>query len=136
MNKRFLLSIVATLFLASSFGGALTVTHAAEDKFGGLGLKVAQLFDQEAESHMGPLVILDVLDETPASKSGIQKGDIITQINGEPTKGKKFGYLIMEKLRGKIGTHADISVERAGIKEPLNFSLVRVEITFSPAQKA
>ncbi len=136
MNKRFLLSIVATLFLSWSFGATLSVTHATEDELGGLGLKVAQLFEPDTKNHMGPLVVLDVLDETPALKSGIQKGDIITQIDGEPTKGKQFGYLIMEKLRGKIGTHADISVERAGVKEPLNLSLVRVEITFSPAQES
>ncbi|WP_028579888.1 PDZ domain-containing protein [Desulfogranum japonicum] len=135
MSKRTFIFIVAVIFLSLSFGSALSVAHAAEDKFGGLGLKVAQIYEQETGNHMGSLVVLDVLDGTPASKSGIQRGDVITHINGEPTKGKTFKYLIMEKLRGKIGSKADISIERAEVKAPLNFSLTRIEITYTPEQK-
>jgi len=135
MNKRTFISIVAVIFLSLSFGSALSVAHATEDKFGGLGLKVAQIYEQETENHMGSLVVLNVLDETPASKSGIQKGDVITHIDGEPIKGKTFKYLILEKLRGEIGSKTDITIERAGVNTPLNFSLTRIEIIYSPEQK-
>ena len=135
MNKRIFTFTVAVIFLSLSFASISNVAHATEDKFGGLGLKVTQIYEQGTENHMGSLVVLDVLDGTPASKSGIQRGDVITHIGSEPTKGKTFKYLIMEKLRGKIGSKADISIERARIKTPLNFSLTRIEITYTPEQK-
>ena len=131
MNKIFFISFVAVIFLSLSSRAVLSVAHATEVKFGGLGLKVAQIYDQETGNHMGSLVVLDVLDETPAAKSGIQKGDVITHIDGEPTKGKTFKYLILEKLRGETGSKTDISIERAGIKAPMDFSLTRIEIIYS-----
>jgi C-terminal processing protease CtpA/Prc len=135
MNKRVFIFIAAVILLSLSFGPVLSVAHATEDKFGGLGLKVAQIYEQETENHMGSLIVLDVLNETPASKSGIQKGDVITHIDGEPTKGKTFKYLILEKLRGEIGSKINITIERSGVKTPLKFSLARIEIIYSPEQK-
>ena len=135
MNKRTFVAIVAVMFLSLSFGSALSVAHATEDKFGGLGLRVSQIYDPDTEDHLGPLVVIGLIDATPASKSGIQSGDYITHIDGEPTKGKTFKYLIMEKLRGEIGSKADISIERVGVKTPLNFSLTRIEIIYSSEQK-
>ena len=134
MSKGTFIFIVAVIFLSLSFGSISNVAHAKEEKFGGLGLKVAQIYEQGTENHMGSLVVLDVFDGTPASKSGIQRGDVITHVSSEPTKGKTFKYLIMEKLRGKIGSKADILIERAGVKTPLNFSLTRIEIVV-PEQK-
>ena len=135
MNKITSISIVAVIFLTLSFWSALSVAHATENKFGGIGVKVSQIYDPDAKNNMGILVVLDVLDETPASKSGIQKGDLITHIDGEPTKGKTFKYLMLEKLRGEIGSKTDISIERARVKTPLNFSLTRIEIISPPEQK-
>ena len=135
MNKRTFIAIVAVMFLSLSFGSALSVAHATEDKFGGLGLRVSQIYDSNTENHLGPLVVVELIDGTPASKSGIQRGDYITHIDDEPTKGKTFKYLIMEKLRGKIGSKADISIERAGVKTSLSFSLTRIEIIYSSEQK-
>lgn len=135
MNKRSFISIVAVFCLSLSLGSFVRSVHAAEDKFGGLGLRVSQIYDPTTEDHLGPLVVLDLLDETPASKSGIQRGDIITHIDGEPTKGKTFKYLIVEKLRGKIGSKTDIAIERAGAEAPLDFALTRIEINSSPEHK-
>ncbi|XOF32776.1 MAG: S41 family peptidase [Candidatus Electrothrix sp. YB6] len=136
MNKRISTSLIAVIFLSLSLGSVFTVAQATKDTFGGLGLRVSQIYDPDTEDHLGPLVVLEVIDGTPASKSGIQRGDIITHIDGEPTQGKTFKYLILEKLRGEIGSAADIAIERAGVQTPLNFSLTRIEIVSSPEQKA
>lgn len=135
MNKRSIISIVAVICLSLSFGSFVKSVQAAEEKFGGLGLRVSQIYDPDTEDHLGPLVVLDLIDETPASKSGIRRGDIITHIDGEPTKGKTFKYLIVEKLRGTIGSKTDISIERADEKAPLDFGLTRIEIHSSPDHK-
>ena len=135
MNKKNVISIVAVICLSLSLGLLVRGVQAAEDTFGGLGLRVSQIYDPDTKDHLGPLVVLDLVDETPASKSGIRRGDIITHIDGESTKGKTFKYLIVEKLRGKIGSKTDISIERAGEKAPLDFGLTRVEINYSPEHK-
>jgi len=137
MSRKFFIPIIAVFFLMLSVSLPLMqgVSYAEEEKFGGLGMSVAQIFDPDVENKMGSLVVLDVLEGTPAAERGIQKGDVITQIDGEPTKGKTFEHLILEKLRGKIGSKVDIVVERAGVKTPLNFNLTRVEITYKPEQK-
>ena len=108
MNKKSFISIVAVICLSLSLGSFVKGVHAAEDKFGGLGLRVSQIYDPDTEDHLGPLVVLELLDETPASKSGIQRGDFITHIDGEPTAGKTFKYLILEKLRGKVGSQSNV----------------------------
>jgi carboxyl-terminal processing protease len=135
MNKKSYISIVAVICLSLSLGSVLRNACAAENKFGGLGLKVSQIYNPDTEDHLGPLVVIGLLDETPASKSGIQRGDIITHIDGESTEGKTFRYLILEKLRGEVGSQTDIAIERAGVKTPLDFVLTRIEINYSPEHK-
>ncbi|WPD21721.1 MAG: PDZ domain-containing protein [Candidatus Electrothrix aestuarii] len=133
MNKRTCILIVTTFLI---FLCGVTLSHADGNKFGGLGLKVAQLYDPALKTHMGPLVVLDVLSEMPAETSGVQKGDVITHIDGEATQDNSFKYLIMEKLRGKVGSQAALSIERSGVSEPLNVSLTRVEISSSSKDKS
>lgn len=135
MNKRSFISIVAVICLSLSLVPVLGSAYAAENKFGGLGLRVSQIYNPDTEDHLGPLVVIGLLNETPASKSGIQRGDIITHIDGEPTEGKTFKYLILEKLRGEVGSQTDIAIERAGVTSPLEFVLTRIEINFSPEHK-
>jgi len=105
---------------------------AAEEKFGGIGLSVAQLFSSAAENNMGSLIVLDVFKGTPASESGIQRGDVITHIDGELTEGRIFERLILERLRGKAGSNVEISIRRAGVEAPLLFTLTRIEIEYTP----
>ncbi len=135
MSKKNFISVIMVIFLILSVSLIWNTSYAAEEKFGGLGMKVAQLFDPDAENKTGSLVVLDVLDGTPASKSGVRRGDVITHIDGELTKGRMFKYLILEKLRGETGSEVDISIERAGVKTPLNFTLIRIEITYTPEKE-
>ncbi len=137
--KKTILAVLISLFIFAansilSFPFIWNASYATEEKFGGLGLVVAQLFEQDAENKMGSLVVLDVFDGNPASKCGVQRGDVITHIDGEITKGKMFKYLILEKLRGKTGSEVEILIERAGVKKPLHFTMTRNEITYTPGK--
>ncbi|MCI5160915.1 MAG: PDZ domain-containing protein [Candidatus Electrothrix sp. AX5] len=133
MNRKACILIVTTFLI---FWCGVTLSHADENKFGGLGLKVAQLYNPTSETHMGPLVVLDVLSEMPAATNGVQQGDVITHIDGEATEDNTFKYLIMEKLRGQVGSKATLSIERSGVSEALNVSLTRVEITSRSKDKS
>src|SRR5207247_10243207 len=57
----------------------------------------------------------------------IRSGDIIARIEGKPTDGLSVEDIV-GKLRGPRGTTVHISVQREGIPELFEFSIVREEI--------
>lgn len=104
----------------------------AEHELGGVGIIVAQLLETKTKNKIGPLIVLKVFNNTPAAKQGIEKGDIITHIDGEPTAGEKFMKLVSEKLRGPIGTSLEITIRRTGEEKPFNLKLKREKPHFLP----
>jgi carboxyl-terminal processing protease len=87
--------------------------------FYGLGITI--------QSINGILTVISPIEGTPAFKAGLRAGDVISEIEGEPTKGKPTS-LLLKKLRGPKGTKVTITVEREGFKDPMHFTLVRDEI--------
>ena len=87
--------------------------------FYGLGITI--------QSINGILTVISPIEGTPAFKAGLRAGDVISEIEGEPTKGQPTAQLL-KKLRGPKGTKVTITVEREGYTTPLHFSLVRDEI--------
>ena len=72
---------------------------------------------------------------------GIRSGDIIAKIESISTEGLSI-QAVVEKLRGAKGTVVNISIQRAGISELLDFAIVRdaiphhsVPFTFFISQK-
>jgi carboxyl-terminal processing protease len=87
--------------------------------FYGLGITI--------QSINGILTVISPIEGTPAFKAGLRAGDVISEIEGEPTKGKPTN-LLLKKLRGPKGTKVTITVEREGFADPMHFTLVRDEI--------
>ncbi len=85
-------------------------------EFGGLGIQIAVL-------NNAPTVISPI-DGTPAYHVGLQAGDRIVQIEGDPTEGMSLEDVV-SILRGKPGTSVTITVEREGEKAPIDFTIVR-----------
>ncbi|MBN1595835.1 PDZ domain-containing protein [candidate division FCPU426 bacterium] len=106
-----------------------------KEEFGGLGLAVAQIYDQQTRDHLGNLVVLDVLAATDAQKQGVEKGDVITRVDGVPVAGRSFAELVTKHLRGKTGSMAELTVMRAGSEKPLTFKIKRGKIVYPPEQK-
>ena len=121
--SKIMIGFLAFLFL---FGGPAI----GEEKFGGVGLKISQLFDTTAKTKAGELVVLEVLSGTDAHTKGILHGDIITKIDQASTKDADFGMLIA-KLRGSIGSEVVLEVKRAGMQKALTFKIKRSEIVYS-----
>lgn len=84
--------------------------------FGGLGIEIG------TQDNM-PKVIAPI-EDTPAARAGILTGDMITHIDGEPTKGLSLSEAV-KKMRGEPGTEIDLTVQRPGSKDELNFHIVR-----------
>ena len=87
-------------------------------EFGGLGIEVTM--------ENGVIKVVSPIDDTPASKAGLQSGDLIFALDGEPVQGMTLQDAV-EKMRGKVGTPIKISVRR-GTKDPFDVTLTRETI--------
>jgi len=75
-------------------------------------------------------VVVSTLDNSPAVKEGVQKGDEIVCIDGTSCLGFTQEKII-EKIHGELGTAVDLVVHRdAGIEK--TFHLIRAKITLRP----
>lgn len=87
--------------------------------FGGLGIEIG--------TQDGMPKVIAPIEGTPAARAGILTGDLITKIDGEPTKGLSLNEAV-KKMRGEPGTAIDLTVERPGSDKPLEFHIVRETI--------
>ena len=67
-------------------------------------------------------------DDTPAQRAGLRAGDFITAINGIPVNNEDSSAS-PERLRGKPGTKAVLTVLRQGEKSPLTIAVIREVIS-------
>lgn len=84
-------------------------------KFGGLGIQIS--------SQNGVPKVIAPIDGTPASKAGMQPGDLIVAIDGHSTQGMGLTKIV-RKLRGDPGTKVTIAVLR-GTKAPFDVTITR-----------
>jgi carboxyl-terminal processing protease len=75
----------------------------------------------------GQLTVISPLEGTPASRMGIQAGDVISTIEGESTDTLSLDEAV-GKLKGPKGTQVKITIVRRGLDEPLAMSVTRAEI--------
>lgn len=99
-------------------------------KFGGLGIRI-----YEDKSF---IKIARPLPKTPAMRAGLQAGDYITKVDGEPIHISAGGQTLAEVvdiLRGLVGTEVTITVQRRGYSEPFDVTLIREEIKISSIEQ-
>lgn len=87
-------------------------------EFGGLGIEVGV--------EDGFIKVVSPIDDTPASKAGIEAGDLIVKIDGKPTKGMSMIDAV-GMMRGKPGSAISLSLVREGGK-PFAVKLTRAVI--------
>jgi carboxyl-terminal processing protease len=114
-----------TAFLAPEAHAQMRERHQAS--FFGLGILVGQ--------RNGRLTVITPIEGTPASRLGIRAGDIIHLIEGAPTSKMSVDEAV-SKLKGPKGTEVRITILRAGMPEPLEFTVVRAEIPQSTVRYA
>jgi len=102
-------------------------------EFGGVGIEITIRDDW--------LTVVSPIEDTPASRAGLQAGDRIVAIEGKSTQGITLMEAV-EKLRGEVGTEVGISIMRpkgdpnnveeaqdVEWGEPFDVTLVRDKIT-------
>ncbi len=75
----------------------------------------------------GQLTVITPIEGTPASRMGIQAGDIIITIEDEPTESMNIDDAV-RRLKGPKGTQVRIQIVRPGLADPLEMSITRDEI--------
>ena len=96
-----------------------SMMETTDGEFGGLGIIVS--------AKDGILTIVSPIDGTPGSRAGLQAGDQIIRIDGEPTADLKLNDAVL-KLRGPPGTKVTITIHRPGNGETKDHTLERAKI--------
>ena len=122
MKNKTIIIILFTVLLIPLKSGLLE----AEEP-GGIGLAVLQLYDHNRKDHRGPIVVMDVLPNGSALGAGVEKGDIITHVDGETTSGRDYEYVLEEMLRGPAYTSVTLTIRRPSSNKTYNMTLDRVE---------
>lgn len=85
-------------------------------KFGGLGIEVT--------SEDGFVKVVSPIDNTPASKAGIQPGDLIIRIDDTPVKGMSLNDAVA-LMRGPKGEKITLTILRQNADAPIVVELTR-----------
>ena len=92
----------------------------SEGEFAGLGIMIGTLNDY-------PTVMEPPFDETPAMRANMRAGDAIVKIESESTFKMPINKVV-SKLRGKVNTIVNISIQRANYEELIELSITRQKI--------
>jgi carboxyl-terminal processing protease len=96
-----------------------SLTEQTSGNYAGLGIQI--------DVRDGWITVVAPLPETPAERAGVETGDQIIEVDGKSTEGWKNDQAV-KALRGEAGSQITISVRRAGLPEPLKFTLTRAHI--------
>ena len=87
----------------------------ATGQYGGLGIEVTQ--------QDGLVLVVSPMDDTPASRAGIQSGDFFSAVNGESIVGMPLNDSL-KLMKGEPGTNVTLTVLRENV-EPFDVTLTR-----------
>ena len=76
------------------------------------------------------IVIIAPIKNSPAEKSGLKSGDIITKVNGIEYSGVDGMEIASDQIKGEEGTTVDIEIKRN--EEILNFTITREKVIMNP----
>lgn len=85
-------------------------------QFGGLGIEVGM--------ENGFVKVISPIDDTPASRAGIQASDLIIKLDEKTVKGMTLNDAV-KIMRGKPNTDIVLTVAREGESKPLIFTITR-----------
>ncbi|HXJ92216.1 MAG TPA: S41 family peptidase [Terriglobia bacterium] len=119
--------MLRTLDPHSDFFGPRTFAQKQEEQAGryfGVGMGIVARLDRSGKLSS---LIPSVVPGSPAFKAGVRPGDFIRKVNGKSVEGLDTSR-VANLIRGPKGTTVQISVERQGYEQPVEFSIVRDEI--------
>ncbi len=85
-------------------------------QFGGLGIEVGM--------ENGFVKVISPIDDTPASRAGVQASDLIIKLDDKSVKGMTLNEAV-KVMRGKPNTAIDLTIVREGEPKPLVITITR-----------
>lgn len=85
-------------------------------EFGGLGIEVGM--------EDGFIKVISPIDDTPASRAGIEAGDVIIKLGDKSVQGVSLDDAV-GMMRGKIGEALKLTILRQHVEKPIELTLVR-----------
>lgn len=105
------------------------VNEPLEGEFDGIGV----MFNAATDT----VIVLSVIPNGPSAKAGITAGDRIILIDGDTVAGVKMPQNdIVKRLRGPRGTEVRLSLQRRGIDDPVEVTVVRDAIPIESMESA
>src|SRR5262245_43711154 len=90
-----------------------------EGRYYGLGITI--------NSVDGDITVVSVFENSPASRTGLRRGDVIAMIEGQSAKGYSTDQAVA-KLKGPKGTKVNIDLRRPGVDALINLTVERDEV--------
>ncbi len=78
----------------------------------------------EIQEKDGYIIIVSPLKGSPAEKAGLKPNDKVISVDGKNIQGMGSTEAVL-LIRGEKGTTVKLVVQRPGVSEPLNFSIIR-----------
>lgn len=91
----------------------------ADAEYGGVGLEILR--------RDGDITVMTPLPGGPSLRAGIRTGDVIAEVDGEPTA-EWDTDVTADRLRGRPGTPVELGVRRPGVDQLISFSINRAVI--------
>ncbi|MFW6346654.1 MAG: S41 family peptidase [Halomonas sp.] len=96
-----------------------SLRESTEGEFGGIGIEVGM--------ENGQLTVITPIDDTPASRAGLQARDQILRIDDTPTEGLSLQEAV-ELMRGEPGSEIELTILRQDDNSPREVTLTRERI--------
>ncbi|MDI5987442.1 S41 family peptidase [Halomonas sp. M4R5S39] len=93
-----------------------SLRESTEGEFGGVGIEVG--------TQDGQLTVITPIDDTPASRAGLQSRDVILRIDDTPTERLSLQEAV-NLMRGDPGTEISLTIMRQGEDAPRTFTMTR-----------
>lgn len=90
-----------------------------EGSFYGVGIIISR--------RVGRVTVIAPIAGTPAARKGLRAGDIITEVDGDPTEELSLDEVV-DRVRGPEGTTVELTIERPGLSEPMSIDIERARI--------
>jgi serine protease Do len=97
-----------------------------EPEYGFLGVQPGNLLPEMREGNEHGVLVQDVVNGTPADRYGIQRGDIITHVDGNPIY--DFDALVLHVGSQAAGEQVELAIDRSGRKVPLKLVLAKYRV--------
>lgn len=97
------------------------LTSQTSGEFSGVGLRL------KVDETTQELVVVEPMEDSPATAAGLQAGDRILAIEGQPTEGMSVSDAA-QLIRGEAGSQVTLKISRSAQPEPFDVPLTRTRL--------